>query len=89
MTNEKRNEYAREYYLKNKEKILERNRKWRQENKEANYKAVYRCRKRKAQKLKAEGIKYCWLSEKERETRNEKRRNNQRNKEIEISNISE
>ena len=72
-TKEKRNEYMRKYYLLHKEEIDARNKKWRQENKDKFYECVKKCKKRKAEKLKSEGVKYYWLSDNARKKRNTER----------------
>lgn len=81
-------EYAHEYYLKHKQEILERNKKWRQNNKERFYELVYKSRKKKAQELKELGLNYIWNSEKERKRLYERRteRFNRTYQEKEISN---
>lgn len=60
--------YSHDYYLKNKEKYKESQRKWREKNKEKFSKLVYKYRKKRAEELKAKGItKYCWKSNKKRQ----------------------
>lgn len=73
MTKEQKNEYYREYYKKHKQEILERNKKWRENNKKKYYLSVYKCRKRKAKELKEQGIKYNWFSNAKREKINEQK----------------
>lgn len=65
--------YNREYYLKHKKEYKERNKKWREENKERFYEIIYSYRKKKADELKAKGERYCWHSEAERKRLYEKR----------------
>ena len=69
-------EYHKKYYQEHKQEILERNKQWQKDNKERFYKLVYKCRKKKANALKEQGITYAWLSEKKRkeiyEGRNER-----------------
>lgn len=78
--------YYHDYYLKNKDKYLERNKKWRTENKERFYELVYKSRKKRAKTLQEQGELYIWLSEPERQRRYEKRNRrinqNDRNGEI-------
>ena len=59
--------YDKEYYEKNKEKILARSKKWRQENKEKYNEICYKVRKRNAKKRKAKGEMFVWTYGKERE----------------------
>lgn len=70
---EKIREYRKKYYQKNKEKIAEINKKWRENNKDKFYRAVYRCRKRKALELKEKGLMFCWKTDKERQKLMEER----------------
>ena len=63
--------YYKEYYKKHKEKMLESQKKWRENNKDKFYQSVYKVRKRKAERLKSEGVKFNWLSDKARKIRNE------------------
>lgn len=65
--------YNHDYYIKNKEKIKERNKKWREENKDKFYKSVYNYRSKKAKELKEQGEMYCWHSKSERKRLYEKR----------------
>ena len=78
--------YSREYYLKHKEEYKERNKKWREENKEKFYKIVYRYRTKKAEELKAKGEMYCWHTNNQRkklyEERNRRINKNVRDGEI-------
>ena len=71
--NEKRKNYAHEYYLKHKDKYIERNKKWRKENKDKFYKLVYKSRKKRADKLRKQGEIYIWRSEPEKKRLYEKR----------------
>lgn len=59
--------YDKEYYEKNKEKILARNKKWRQENKKKYNEICYQCRRKNAEKRKANGEMFRWKYGKERE----------------------
>lgn len=65
--------YYQEYYKKNKDKYLERNKKWREANKERFYELVYKSRKKRAERLKQEGELYVWKSNVERKKIYEKR----------------
>ena len=56
-----------EYYLKNKERILQRNKEWREANKDKFRELLYKNRRKKAKALKEQGIKYNWRSNAERE----------------------
>lgn len=71
MTNYK--DYYKEYYKRHKEEYIERNKKWRSENKEQFYKLVYKSRKKRAERLKQEGELYIWKSDVERKRLYEKR----------------
>lgn len=88
--NEKQKQYAHEYYLKHKEEYIERNKKWRKNNKERFYKLVYKSRKKRADKLREQGEIYIWRSEPEKKRLYEKRdrRINQdvRDDEIQVEN---
>ena len=81
-------EYMHEYYLKHKQEIDERSKKWRQDNKERFYKLVYKSRKKKADVIKEKGELYCWHSDIERKKLYERRdrRINQSNRDGEIQN---
>lgn len=68
--------YNQKYYLKNKEKYIERNKKWRQENKERFYELVKKSRQKRAKRLKEQGELYIWRSEPERKRLIEKRNKN-------------
>jgi len=63
--------YYKEYYRKHREKMLESQKKWRENNKDKFYQSVYKVRKRKAERLKSEGVKFNWLSDKARKNKNE------------------
>lgn len=78
--------YNREYYLAHKKEYLERNRKWRRENKERFYELVKKSRTKKANKLRERGEIYIWRTEPEKIKLYEKRqeRINRSNKEDEI-----
>lgn len=80
--------YQHEYYLKNKQRYIERNKKWREENKERFYELVKKYRTQRANKLKENGEIYVWRSGPEREKLYEKRnrRINQNNRDGEIQN---
>ena len=80
--------YFQEYYRKNKDKYLERNKKWRENNKERFYELVKKSRTKKAMSLKEKGEIYIWRSEPERKILYEKRntRINQSNRDGEIQN---
>ena len=71
--NEKRKRYAHEYYLKNKEKYIERNKKWRTKNKKKFYELVKKSRKKRADRLREQGEMYIWRSEPEKKALYEKR----------------
>lgn len=66
-------DYYKEYYKKHRQEYLDRNKKWRTENKERFYELVYKSRKKRATRLQNNGELYIWLSEPERKRRYEKR----------------
>ena len=82
---EKRREYYKKYYQKHKKEILERNKRWRDNNKDKFRELLHKNRKEKAIKLKEKGLKYVWASNIERERLYTKyyERINKRNKENE------
>lgn len=53
-------EWQKEYYEKNKEKIYESNKKWREKNKDKFAKLCNDSRKRRVEKMKADGIINPW-----------------------------
>ena len=65
--------YSHEYYLKNKEKLQEANKKWRKENREKFNKIMYAYRRKKAKELTEKGEMYCWHSKTKRKELYEKR----------------
>ena len=73
MTRKYDKEYYKKYYQEHKQEIIKRNRQWRLDNKERFYELVYKSRKKKAEKLKEQGLDYVWHSKKERERLYEKR----------------
>lgn len=85
---EKKKIRAHEYYIKNKEKYLERNKEWRKKNKKKFYALVKKYRTQRANKLKENGEIYVWRSEPERKRLCEKRnrRINQDNRDGEVQN---
>lgn len=64
-----RKSYYVEYYSKNKEKMLDANKKWRQENKEKFTKIVNRRRKEVADELKEQGQMYVYYPKTQRENK--------------------
>ena len=66
-------DYYKEYYKRHKEEYIERNKKWRSENKERFYELVKKSRKKKANRLREKGEIYIWRSEPERKRLYEKR----------------
>lgn len=73
MTRKYDKEYYKKYYQEHKQEIIERNNQWRLDNKERFYELVYKSRKKKAQKLKEQGLDYVWKSEIKRKELYEKR----------------
>lgn len=61
-----RRKSRKKYYETHKEKVKEINKKWRENNREKFNELVYNNRKKRAERLKAQGEKYCWLTDKER-----------------------
>ena len=80
--------YNHDYYIKHKEEYHARTKKWRENNKERFYEIVYNYRKRKAEELKKQGLKYCWKSEKKRKELYE-RRNQRINKALKNGKIQD
>lgn len=64
---QQKRESRKRYYETHKEQMLEASRKWREAHKKEFSQTVYKCRKRKSDELKAQGLKYTWLTEKERQ----------------------
>jgi hypothetical protein len=64
-----RKEARKRYYEKHKDRVALANKKWRSEHREQFNKLVYSARKKKAERLKAEGEHFCWMTNAEREKR--------------------
>ena len=78
-------EYRRKYYEEHREEILEKNKKWREKNKQKFNEIIYKNRRSKAERLRKQGLMYVWRTNVQRE-RLYKRHNeriNQRDKEKE------
>lgn len=65
-------EYYRRYYLEHRQEILDRNKKWRQNNKKRFYELIYKSRKKRAEVLKEKGEEFVWLSDKKRKEKYER-----------------
>lgn len=82
MTADEKKEYFRKYYQLHKEEINKRQKEWRKTHKKEFFELVYKSRRKRAEELKKQGIKYPWKSNIERKKLNERIKRSDKTNEV-------